>query len=73
MRPGYGKYELLSEDQDTSRSEREANLMLMMAAPDLLDALFWALSQIEDDLDPDHQKAHAAAWAAVAKATGEQA
>jgi hypothetical protein len=52
--------------------EGEANARLIAAAPDLLDALFWALSQIEDDLDPDHQAALASAWAAIAKATGEK-
>ena len=30
---------------------------LIEAAPDLLAALQWALSQIEDSLDPDHQAA----------------
>lgn len=38
---------------------------------ELADALRWALQQIEDDLDPDHQAAMAAAWEALAKATGE--
>jgi hypothetical protein len=37
------------------------------------DALRWALQQIEDDLDPDHQAAMDAARAALANATGEQA
>lgn len=35
---------------------------------ELADALRWALQQIEDDLDPDHQAAMAAAWEALAKA-----
>lgn len=34
---------------------------LIAAAPELLDALRWALDQIEDDLDPDHQAALSAA------------
>ena len=34
------------------------------------DALRWALEQIEDDLDPDHQAALAAAWATLKQATG---
>lgn len=39
-------------------TEREAKL---------LEALKWALLQIEDDLDPDHQAALAAANALVAE------
>jgi hypothetical protein len=37
-------------------------------APEFLDALRWALPQIEDDLDPDHQAALRAAHSAVARA-----
>ena len=37
----------------------------------IIDALEWALAQIEDDLDPDHQEALAAAHAALAQAKGE--
>ena len=36
----------------------------------LLEALQWAVNQIEDDLDPDHQEALKAAHAAIAKALG---
>lgn len=36
---------------------RLANARLFTKAPDLRDALRWALDQIEDDLDPDHQAA----------------
>jgi hypothetical protein len=39
----------------------------------LTDALRWALEQIEDDLDPDHQAALAEAWATFNRATGEAA
>ena len=39
---------------------------------EVTDALRWALNQIEDDLDPDHQAALDAARATLAKATGEQ-
>jgi hypothetical protein len=35
----------------------EANAKLAAAAPQLLEALTWALAQISDDLDPDHQEA----------------
>ena len=31
-------------------------LGLAAAAPQLLEALTWALAQISDDLDPDHQE-----------------
>lgn len=34
-----------------------ANARLIAKAPDLKAALAWALDQIEDDLDPDHQAA----------------
>lgn len=44
---------------------------LIAAAPELLDALRWALDQIDDDLDLDHRAAMNAARAAIAKATGE--
>lgn len=37
--------------------EMEANARLIAKAPELLEALQWALSQISDDLDPDHQDA----------------
>ena len=48
----------------------EANARLISSAPDLLDALDWALRQIEDDLDPDHQAAFDAACSTLAKAKG---
>jgi hypothetical protein len=44
---------------------------LIAAAPDLLDALDWALRQIEDDLDPDHQVAFDVAFSTLRKAKGE--
>ena len=37
--------------------EMEANARLIAAAPQLLEALTWALSQISDDLDLDQQEA----------------
>ena len=46
------------------------NARLISSAPDLLDALDWALRQIEDDLDPDHQAAFDAACSTLAKAKG---
>ena len=48
-----------------------ATMNLIASAPDLLDALDWALRQIEDDLDPDHQAAFDAAFATLRKAKGE--
>jgi hypothetical protein len=44
---------------------------LIASAPDLLDALDWALRQIEDDLDPYHQAAFDAALCTLRKARGE--
>ncbi len=35
----------------------EQDIWLRAKAPDLKAALAWALDQIEDDLDPDHQAA----------------
>ena len=52
--------------------EIRANAALVAAAPDLLAALQWALAQIEDSLDPDHQAALESARAVVARATGGQ-
>jgi hypothetical protein len=52
--------------------ERGANARLIAAAPELLAALEWAMSQIDDDLDLDHQNAVSAARAAIAKAKGER-
>jgi hypothetical protein len=37
--------------------QAESNARLIARAPDLKAALAWALDQIEDDLDPDHQAA----------------
>lgn len=54
----------------TGHSALAANAALVAAAPDLLAALQWALSQIEDSLDPDHQAALESARAAIARATG---
>lgn len=56
-----------------TEAQGRANAALIAAAPDLLAALQWALSQIEDDLDLDHQAALQAAHAAVARATGDAA
>jgi hypothetical protein len=48
-----------------------ANARLIAAAPDLADALAWALEQIEDDLCPDHAPAIGHARAVLARARGE--
>jgi len=58
-------------EQQTLGAETEANIDLIAAAPDLLAALQWALGQIDDSLDPDHQQALAAAHAAISRAIGE--
>lgn len=41
--------------------------MLFQAAPALLDALRWALDEVEDSLDPDHKERLAAAQHLVEK------
>jgi hypothetical protein len=51
-------------------SEPLANAHLIAAAPELLEALKWALEQIADDLDPDHQEAFDAAFAVATRAGG---
>jgi hypothetical protein len=48
----------------------DADRRLIVESPALLEALEWALSQIEDDLDPDHQAAFAEATATAARARG---
>jgi len=54
----------------TVDSVNEADARLIAAAPTLLSALEWALTQIDDDLDPDHQAALNAARAMVSRARG---
>ena len=49
----------------------DADAALIAEAPALADALRWALEQIEDSLDPDHQAALAEAQATLNRATGE--
>lgn len=58
-----------------SYKQRMAALHVIKAAqaqarllPDLVDALRWALSQIEDDLDPDHRAALTTARGVLAQA-----
>jgi len=51
-------------------SEMVANAKLIAAAPELLDALKWALEQIADDLDPNHQEAFDAAFSVATRAGG---
>ena len=64
----------LKASQNTDQQSRLIpNARLISAAPDLADALQWALEQLDDDLDPMHQQAFAHARAVLAAATGEQA
>jgi hypothetical protein len=49
-----------------------ANRALVEAAPELVEALAWALEQIEDDLDLDHRAALEHARAVLARARGER-
>ncbi len=46
------------------------NARLIAAAPELVEALAWALEQIEDDLDLDHRAALEHARAVLARAQG---
>ena len=61
----------LIEENARRKAERDRARRLMEAAPRdtvaaLADALAWALDQIEDDLDPEHQQAFAHARAVLA-------
>jgi hypothetical protein len=64
-KPGY-----LAEVRDCGSGDVGANARLIAAAPDLLEALQWAIDQLPDDLDLDHREAMATARAAIARATG---
>ena len=44
--------------------------MTALYLEDVIETLEWALAQIPEDLDPDHQEALAAARAALAQAKG---
>lgn len=46
------------------------NRTILDTLAEMRDALLWALDQIEDDLDPNHQAALAAAHQLVAHAKG---
>lgn len=46
------------------------NSDLIAAAPELLEALKWALDYVPDDLDPDHHEALENAHAVVQRAGG---
>lgn len=59
-----------SKDLPGGREEAPANARLIAEAPALAVALRWALEQIEDSLDPEHQAALAEAQATLHRATG---
>ena len=69
--PATGHRELIAIIPDAEGDHVSADARLISAAPELLDALRWALDQIDDDLDLDHQAAMNAARAAIQKATGD--
>ena len=53
-----------------STMNEDSNARLISTAPELLEALKWALEQIADDLDPDFQEALENAQAVVERAGG---
>jgi len=63
-------YENTEDGRFVAVVDRKPDADLIAAAPDLLDALAWALDQLDDDLDLDHQDALRAARATLARATG---
>jgi len=52
----------LSEYLDEQWERRRARVLTRAHVERLEAALRWALEQIADDLDPDHQAAHVDAW-----------
>lgn len=64
-----GHRELVALIPDAEGEHINADARLIAAAPELLAALRWALDQIEDDLDPEHQAALNAAHVAIHNAT----
>jgi hypothetical protein len=68
---GTALYPICEINSGWNEAEDAANARLIATAPELLDALRWALDQIDDDLDLDHQAAMNAARAAIQKATGD--
>lgn len=64
-------YENTEEGRFVAVVDWKPDADLIAAAPDLLAALEWALGQLDDDLDLDHQDALRAARAALARARGD--
>lgn len=60
---GMGPVDVCSVYLRTVKGRTEANARLIARAPELRAALAWALDQIEDSLDLDHQAALAGARA----------
>lgn len=58
---------LLKAAEAKHEAAEAARQRLEADAPELLAALAWALDQLEDSLDPDHQQALEAARALVAR------
>lgn len=65
---GSAVFDMMAGLHSTGQAALESNARIVAAAPALLEALQWALGQIEDDMDPDHQAAMAGAHAAINRA-----
>lgn len=68
---GYNRFSALVQDAHTDDQELRANAILIAAAPDILDALQYALETLKDcDMDLFHNVIEVGD-AAIAKALGE--
>lgn len=84
-KPSKGPWKVLGHDMDgvwsddgvfisrmtggRTEDESKANARLISAAPDLLDALLWAMCNLQE-VGGDDNEQYAAAWRAIVKATG---
>ena len=66
----YDVYENTERGRFVATVDHKTDAALVGTAPELLEALIWAVDQLDDDLDLDHRQAIQAARAVIAKAKG---